>query len=303
MHFMDKSKRTCGYSLVEMIMVMAILGIVMMAVISMFIPAQRSSVVQTQLADVQSNLRLAMDRITRDIRNAGFLVAGNAISGYNSSTLSSSSLVLTSRSAISGRFGRITAYADPDTPGDNDYTLLYEDHVTFFRPGDFVAIVHPLSGNVVGDAYFKVSATDKVNKKVTLTAANGSDLTAVQKEAMDATFNAPNNLLLAAPNPSVLPSPYTQADLNSNMMRTITYALEDGALTRDVVPSLMTGGPTKQFLARNISDLQFIVTEDADGDVVSVTVEIEGATRQVSQDTIGSAKSKRYRSVVSLRNI
>lgn len=302
MKFMDKSKRASGFSLVEMIVVMAIMGVIVMAVMSLFIPVKRSSVVQSQLADVQSNLRLAIDRITKDLRNAGFLVSGNAISGYNSTTLDSSSLVITTRSAVSGRFGSITAYADA---GSDDYTLLYEDQVRFFKPGDFVAILHPLSGNVLGGDYFEVCGTDVITKKITIKAScsPSNPLSSAQKEAVNATFNEPNNLLLHAQNPSVLPSPYTQADLNDNMLRTITYALEDGTLTRDVSPSLVLGGNTKQYLARNLSDLRFLVAEDADGDVFRVTIEVEGETRKVSNDAVGSAKSKRYRTVVSLRNI
>jgi prepilin-type N-terminal cleavage/methylation domain-containing protein len=302
MKFAHKSMQTHGFTLVEMIVVMAIMSVVVMAVMSLFIPAQRATVVQTQLADVQSNLRLSIERITKDIRNAGFLVPSNtAITGYNAATLDSSSLVITSRSAVSGRFGSLTDYAGGS--GADEYTLLYEDQVRFFRPGDFVAFLHPLSGNVLGGAYFKVSATDIPNKTVTIKTSGGSDLSATQKEAVNATFNEPNNLLLLAPDPSVLPASYTQTDLNNNMIRTITYALENGTLTRVVSPPLEPGGNTKQYLARNISDLRFLVEEDADGDVFKVTIEVEGETGQVSSDAVGSAKSKRYRTVVSLRNI
>lgn len=302
MKFMDKSKRANGFSLVEMIVVMAIMGVIVMAVMSLFIPVKGSSVVQSQLADVQSNLRLSIDRITKDIRNAGFLVSGNPISGYNSTTLDSSSLVITTRSAVSGRFGNITTYAGA---GSDDYTLLHEDQVRFFKPGGFVAIIHPLSGDVLGGGYFEVCGTDVLTKKITIKASCSlsNSLSPPQKEAVKATFNEPNNLLLHAQNPSVLPSPYTQTDLNDNMLRTITYALEDGTLTREVSPSLVPGGNTKQYLARNLSDLRFLVAEDADGDVFRVTIEVEGETRKVSNDAIGSAKSKRYRTVVSLRNI
>ena len=302
MNYMDKSKRTQGFSIVEMVIVMAIMGFVVMAVMSLFIPAKRASVVQAQLSDVQSNLRLAIDRITKDIRNAGFLVTGNSISGYDAGTLESSSLVITTRSAVSGHFGRITEYANSWT---DDYTLLYENQIRFFKPGAYVAVVHPLTGNVLGDGYFEVCTTNAATRKVTVMVDCDSNttLTSAQKEAMDASFNAPENLLLPAPNPSILPSPYTQADLDANMIRTITYALEGDALTREIVPPMEPGGTTKQYLARNISDLRFIVSEDADGDVFRVIIEVAGETGAAGKDAIGSAKTKRYRTVVSLRNI
>lgn len=300
MKFKDKTKLTDGFTLVEIIVVMAIMSIVMMAATSLLIPFKRSSVVQTQLGDVQNNLRLSIDRITKDLRNAGFLIIGNAVSGYNATTLDSSSLVINTRSAVSGHFGSIT-----DVVGD-DYTLLHDDQVNFFGAGDSVAIVHPLTGDVRGGDYFEVCATNVPSKKVTIKSVctgSGTSLTSAQKDAVKSAAGEPNYLLLLAPDPSVLPSPVTQAALNASIIRTITYALEGDALTREVAPALVPGGITKQFLARNITDLRFLVNEDSDGDPFMVTIEIEGETGKAGNDAVGSAKTRRHRSVVSLRNI
>jgi prepilin-type N-terminal cleavage/methylation domain-containing protein len=64
-----------GMSLVELIVVMGILSIVMLAVMSLYIPAHQSTVVQTQVSDVQSNLRLALNTMTSDLLTAGFLAS------------------------------------------------------------------------------------------------------------------------------------------------------------------------------------------------------------------------------------
>ncbi|MBW2520446.1 MAG: hypothetical protein JRD88_08850, partial [Deltaproteobacteria bacterium] len=58
-----------------------------------------------------------------------------------------------------------------------------------------------------------------------------------------------------------------------------------------------------QFLARNISAVQFLVEEDPDQDAFKVTIEIEGQTEAVGRDAISAEKTRQMRIVVSLRNV
>ena len=53
-----------GFTLVEAIIVMAILSIVMMAIMSFIIPTRHSMNMQAQVTDVQTNLSLAVDVMT-----------------------------------------------------------------------------------------------------------------------------------------------------------------------------------------------------------------------------------------------
>ncbi len=71
-----------GMTLVELLMVMAILSVVMMAVMSLYIPVVQSTAAQTQVADVQDNLRLALKTMTRDLLTGGFLVANDPIKAH-----------------------------------------------------------------------------------------------------------------------------------------------------------------------------------------------------------------------------
>ena len=59
-----------GMSIVEVLMVVMIMTVVMVAVMALYLPAQRSTVVQTQLSDIQSDLRLALKTMTKDLLNA-----------------------------------------------------------------------------------------------------------------------------------------------------------------------------------------------------------------------------------------
>jgi len=66
----DKQK---GFTLIELLMVAFMLGLVMISLYSLYTSSQRHAYVQEEVADVQQNLRVAMDSITRDVRHAGFM--------------------------------------------------------------------------------------------------------------------------------------------------------------------------------------------------------------------------------------
>src|SRR4030042_1011886 len=73
--------RNEGFTLVEMLVAMAIGAIVMAAVYSTYSTQQRSYILQEQVAAMQQNIRASMYYITRDIRMAGCDPTGNANAG------------------------------------------------------------------------------------------------------------------------------------------------------------------------------------------------------------------------------
>ena len=68
-----------GFTLVELLITMAIAGIVLGAVYGTYRSQQKSYVAQDQVGAMQQNLRAAMDYMARDIRMAGYdpLLSGN----------------------------------------------------------------------------------------------------------------------------------------------------------------------------------------------------------------------------------
>ena len=72
---MRMSSNDKGFTLIELLMVAFMLGLVLMSLYSIFITSKRSSGNQDEVVDVQQNLRIAMDNITRDLRNAGFMIS------------------------------------------------------------------------------------------------------------------------------------------------------------------------------------------------------------------------------------
>jgi type IV pilus assembly protein PilW len=63
-----------GFTLVEMMVAVVIMGLVLMAIYQSFISQFRSYTAQDNVSAVQVDVRTAADMIARDIRNAGFAV-------------------------------------------------------------------------------------------------------------------------------------------------------------------------------------------------------------------------------------
>jgi len=78
-----------GFTLTELLIAMAVAGIVMAGVYSAYSSQQRSYIVQEQVAAVQQNLRVAMYFMEREIRMAGCDPKGSAGSGIRTASLNS----------------------------------------------------------------------------------------------------------------------------------------------------------------------------------------------------------------------
>ena len=161
-----------GFSLVEVIIVMLIMSVVMTAVLSLIIPAQRSSVVQSDLSTVQGGMRVVLERMTKDFRNAGFLSTDSPVesTGYLVNTTpnetvvvdaSVNSITINTR-AVSGIIGRIDEVHD--LPSES-FTLIYPEQYRNFPSGSYATVVEPVSGNpFTGDIYYVMSSSSGLVK-------------------------------------------------------------------------------------------------------------------------------------------
>lgn len=123
-------KSNHGFTVVELMVAMAISGIVMASIYSSFYSQQKSSVAQNQVAAMQQNLRAAMYFMEREIRMAGY----NPVeaSGTGIQIAAANSFQFTSDitddagtgdpDGDTGDAGEDITYAlaDPDGDGDND---------------------------------------------------------------------------------------------------------------------------------------------------------------------------------------
>ena len=77
-------KRVQGFTLVELLVAVAILSIVIFYIMGTFTVNQKAYVVIDQVTETQQNMRAIGDLIERDLRHAGFMVpTGGAICGVD----------------------------------------------------------------------------------------------------------------------------------------------------------------------------------------------------------------------------
>jgi prepilin-type N-terminal cleavage/methylation domain-containing protein len=81
------SLRCQGFTLVELLVVMAIVSIVMGGIYSVFIRSNRVYISQEEVVAAQQEARSALDILGREIRMAGFIAANNKIGGLDPITL------------------------------------------------------------------------------------------------------------------------------------------------------------------------------------------------------------------------
>jgi prepilin-type N-terminal cleavage/methylation domain-containing protein len=270
-----------GMTLVELIVVMAILSIVMMAVMSLYVPVQQSTVSQTQVADVQSNLRLAANRMTKDLLIAGFLVADNPIIFQASATPTTaenpddSDFTIRTR-AVGNSFARVEKAEDAS--GDIELTVTDPEMVDLFPVGTKVRLFEPMTGEELlatigtdSQRVYEVTNTDKAASTIDID--NG---VVVTKDDILA-----ETVVLKV------------KDSGEPPMQTIRYRLVDGHLTREVNGNV-------QFLARNMDSVQFLYDWTSEGRVRRVDILLTGATDDALKD---GPKSRQVDTSVTLRNV
>lgn len=284
-------KPSRGMSLVELLLVMAILSVVMMAVMSLFVPAQRATVVQTQVTDIQANLRLAMNRMSQDLLAAGFLVVDQPVVFESGTNNDPTDFTIRTRLVGNG-FGRVTGATA--SGGNIQVTLSSADMVAQFPVNSRVRLFNPVAMRECGAAYNEADAT--------LAAAHIYTVTAADSAARTLTIDTGGTIGSA----DVLGESVVAEvrDANQPPMQTIRYRFADsnGDGTPDALLRIVNG--TSQFLARNVSAVNFAYEYTPSAKVQKVDITLTGQTRAlVAGDTIAGAKTRALQSSVTLRNV
>jgi type IV pilus assembly protein PilW len=98
-------KKKSGLTLIELLIALVLSSILIAALYQIFIRQQKTYTVQDQVADMQQNIRGAIDQMTREIRMAGY--GGN----------------------ILDIFGNINGFTSIITPANHSITILLADQV------------------------------------------------------------------------------------------------------------------------------------------------------------------------------
>lgn len=168
-----ESGKNRGFTIVELVIAMAILSAVTAAIFSLYNTQHKVTHIEADVVDVQQNLRMALESITKDLRMAGFAVPGEAnpvnAAGDNNGLSSSDTLVLNTSSA-SGSATRIDANQTVSVTAGSPITFtVIANETGFFAPGDAVRIINTGDKSEPAATAFTVSAVDASGPSISVT--------------------------------------------------------------------------------------------------------------------------------------
>ena len=290
-----------GFSLVELLIVMGMLLLVLTAVYSVYTAQQRSVVVQDDVVEVQQNLRIGMDQMTRDFRMAGYLACPSPISGGadlpvndlgpgTSDTVTVLIASGTSRSAVIDEKPGITSSIvtfQLETPEDVDK----------FAGEESARIVSPQVKGIVpakrATGLYPILSADRVAKTVTLSGL-----------ALDAAIERGDMLLTAqAAGPSKIT--YCLGSATAGACQAPMCPANQNCLVRiengisSTVASNMAGLQFR-YLLKDFSEVDSLNASTV-VNVRAVRITASGRT-SASNAVSGGAKTRQMASLVDLRN-
>ena len=161
-----------GFTLVELLIAMAILGVLTAGIFSLYNTQHKVTHMEAAVVDVQQNLRMATEGLAKDIRMAGFALTvggGNPVGAAGDNTgLGGSDTVLINTASASGAAARIDAdlTASVTTGSPVTFTVLASE-VGFFSVGDAVRIINSGDRSQPAETVFTVTATDATGPSIT----------------------------------------------------------------------------------------------------------------------------------------
>ena len=268
-----------GMTLVELLLVMAILSVVTLALMSLYIPTYQSTAAQTQVSDVQDNLRLALKVMTRDILHAGFLVPVDPITANDASGF-------TLRTRIVGNdFARVTGAAN--LAGKIRLTVANPEMVDNFQVGSRVRLFEPINATEVKEQPVVAGITDDERAyPVDAVGTNTIDIDTTSNSSLDAADILPETVMLVV------------RDQNQPPLQTIQYRLNNDSLERIVNGNLQT-------LARSIDMARssFDYWPGTGDPIKRIDIILAGKTIAIKDDAVSGEKIRSVETSVKMRNV
>ncbi|MDY0132738.1 MAG: prepilin-type N-terminal cleavage/methylation domain-containing protein [Desulforegulaceae bacterium] len=192
--FSCKFNKEKGFTLIEILVALAVSGFFLVALISFFISTNKLNTVYEKVAGVQQDIRAVMEMMSRDIMMAGLDPTGGANAGFNNDE--------TSENSISFKYSY-------ETKGSCDYNLTYwfdsvEGTIKFKdrldQNPEFKAITEKGSIDSVVFKYLlknKIPRTNEpLNKTRMVTIKICGKITGAYKEEFDNTYCFENEIYL-----------------------------------------------------------------------------------------------------------
>lgn len=320
-----------GVTLVEVLVVMGLYGIVLGAIYSLYDAQLRSAYTQDEVVEVQQNLRIGIDSITRDVRMAGILVpiatntgarmppiqlasdATGAVESLLASDNANSDVMMLNTASASATFARITPLNNATTCSvtASQFSVPVDSpaSVDSFNVNDHVRIVRPQdrSEPMLSD---EASSTGRVYRIIG-TNRNVPSLAV----AIDEGYGDPTNISFSKGDMICkTASPYR----NPNTIKYClgpTAACGSGATCPTGQLCLMrnVNNATTDVIAQNMAGLQFryLLDDGSEVDTLSpddyrliraVRVTLTGRTRKTKAPAGGHSEVRQTEAVIQIRN-
>ncbi len=227
--------REHGFTLTELLVTMAIMGLIILGMFAVYLNMQRTTYNQSEIVDTQQSLRVATDFLSKDVHMAGFLAPSNITAVAAGSDTDTLNLVTASSDYIYATLDEEQIIPGGKVVADDvDIDVTSAEQLDFFTVGDLVRIVRPNDGSQPHPNVFTVAAIDDgrsggTQPRVTLNGfSNATPLNFVGGDII-ARVNA------GGPYPS-----------------TVSWSLNAGNLQR-----VVDGGIKTDVVANNIDSLRF----------------------------------------------
>jgi type IV pilus assembly protein PilW len=234
-----------GFTIIELLIVLAIATIGLGAMLSFFINQNKTAIFQEQVTDAQQNGRIALNIITEDLRMAGFGVpsgidiivpadAGTSLPETTNGGANSSDTIAFNANLEGAAILLNEVSLSNNTPITIDVSSAYGFETT--EANKVVDFISFEDKSVIASA--TVTNVDTANNRLTITP--------------NATVNVKSGVYVGTRRKQIT----YRIDNNLNLDRVVTRFNLDGSVTNDTVPNI----------ASNIEDLQFAYAYDSDDD-------------------------------------
>jgi len=240
MHLKEALKNKNGVTVIELLIALVISALLIAALYRTFIGQQKTYIIQEQVVDMQQNVRVAINKMMREIRMAGF-------GGMNDNTSEGDDY-----NDIIKTFGNVNGFENIINPADNVTVdgIVHDQIVILTAHAQVAALENNISA---GNNSFKVNFTGNTRfdqpwrKYVNIGGRHNYAIVSTNGDTLTLEGGATFNENHSAGEPVFL-------------VRAIRYGLRmDGGkpvLFRDLYPN--TGGSRRETLAENIENLRFI---------------------------------------------
>jgi len=266
---MDKVSRQRGFTLLELLVAVAILGIALTGMYSLYMGMQRTTYNQEEVVDIQQSLRVALDIIGRDIKMAGLLVP----TGTTGIAANSNATTLNIATAsVYYNFAQLTANIEVPTgtlaAAEVKFPVATAAMADLFTVGNRVRVIRPQNGDQPAAVDLAVTKVDRDVPEIVLNGWGWGEVLFRQGDIIarvtdggpdpstitwtlngtDLVRNADGqgNDLIAEN--IVVPDP-----LDPNAVPLFTYQLDDGSEVAPFAPNVLTAAQLAQVVAVRVT--------------------------------------------------